>query len=156
MDDETKVFDEAVHEYCRNNEIKRLAGAATITRSGEIKIGDVRKFYTFTAPKCEGGEGEVFVRLEGIINVGGNTRQYSIQRFNRKGGWSESLIRIDGQLIANVKRGHEPRVFESTGHFQLDGQAHNFKLREVINPMDGDAVQLGPDEIQGLMMMLAS
>jgi hypothetical protein len=157
MDDEIKAHNDAIHELCRDREIKRIAADATITTSGSIKIGDVRKYYTLTKPVTQdGGEGDAaFFTMEGVINVGNNVRSYVVQRHNRKGGFSESFIYVDGKFIGSIKRGHQPRTFENTGSFELNGQAHSFKLRETVNPMDVGAVQFKRDELEALAMMAA-
>ena len=90
-----------------------------------------------------------------MIEVEGNARSYRVQRFNRPGGWTESFIYLDGKFMASVKRGHLPRTFENTGSFELNGQAHSFKLRETVNPMDVGAVQFKRDELEALAMMAA-
>jgi hypothetical protein len=156
MDSTTE--DDAIRELCRNREIQRIAADATITRSGSIKVGGTTKFYTLTKPLTQdGGEGEAAasITMQGVINVGGNTRQYSVQRLEQKGGWTLSRIFLDGKFIGSIKRGHEPRTFENTGSFELNGQAHSFKLRETVNPMDVGAVQFKRDELEALAMMAA-
>jgi hypothetical protein len=148
--------DESIVEACRVAKIEGLYRQDHLTSEGTVRIGGETKSYKLTKPLPQKGSDTVdgWVRFEGVIEIEGQSAQpYLIVRHNKPGGWTESVIYVDGKNAGSVQRDWLPRDFTHEGSFQINGREHAYTIRETV-ARDG-GVNFKKDELEALAMMAA-